>query len=184
MIRGSRLGWRATALVVTGAALAGLAALSHAPYAHENTANAEVRLAWRARSARTEACRRRTADELARMPAHMRQELVCERGVAPYHLTVALGDSTAVDRVVTAAGARADRPLYVFETIPVSPGTYPLRVAFVRESGVTAESTMAEDPQAAPARLSLDTTVTLIAGRALLVTYDENSRRLHLVTPP
>lgn len=169
------------AATVTVAALAGMAALSYVPYAHETAAGGELRFAWRARSARVEACRRRTAEELARLPAHMRQEMVCERGVAPYRLHVALGDTTVVDRLVVAAGARADRPLYVFEELALPPGTYVLHVAFTREGGAAGDSAAA-DSRAAPPRLALDTTVTLAAGRAALVTYDEDARRLHVVT--
>jgi hypothetical protein len=174
-------GRRIGATVPAVAALAALAALSQAPYAHQRADTAELRLAWRARSARIDACRRRTADELARLPVHMRQELVCERRVAPYRLTVTLDDSAIVDRAVVAAGARADRPLYVFEEIPLEPGTYALRVAFTRQDDPAAD-TAAADPRAAPRRLTLDTTVMVPAGRAVLVTYDENTRRLHLVT--
>jgi len=170
------------AAAVTVAALAGMAALSYVPYAQERAAGSELRLAWRARSARVEACRRRSPEELAQLPAHMRQELVCERGVAPYRLHVTLGDTTVVDRLVTAAGARADRPLYVFEELPLAPGTYVLRVTFTREGGTAGDSTAAADQRTAPARLALDTMVTLGAGRAALVTYDEDARRLHVVT--
>jgi hypothetical protein len=47
---------------------------------------------------------------------------------------------------------------------------------------VAADSAALADPQAAPARLTLDTTLTLAAGRAALVTYDEDIRRLRVVT--
>jgi len=129
-----------------------------------------------------EACRRRTPEELAQLPVHMRQEQVCERRVAPYRLEVSLDDSMVVDRPVAAAGARADRPLYVFEELALPPGTYALRVAFTREGGAAGDSVTADDARAAPPRLALDTTVTLAAGRAALVTYDEDARRLHVVT--
>ena len=170
------------AAVVTVATLVGLAALSHVPYAYEAAAGGELRLAWRARSTLVEACRRRTAEELARLPAHMRQEMVCERGVAPYRLHVALGATTVVDRLVAAAGARADRPLYVFEARALPPGTYVLHVAFTRQGGAAGDSAATGDARAAPPRLTLDTTVTIVAGRAALVTYDEDARRLHIVT--
>jgi hypothetical protein len=166
---------------VTAAGLAGMAALSYVPYAHESGAGSELRLAWRARSARVEACRRRTADELARLPVHMRQEQVCERQVAPYRLAVWLDGSPVTDRLIVAAGASADRPLYVFEEFPLAPGTHALRVTFTRETGASGETAAAADPRAAPARLALDTAVTLTAGRAGLVTYDEDARRLYVV---
>jgi hypothetical protein len=175
------------AVVVTAAALAPMAAQSYVPYAHEAAAGAELRLAWRARSARVEACRRRTPDELARLPVHMRQELVCERGVAPYRLRVEVDDATLVDRPVAAAGARADRPLYVFEELPLAPGTHRVNVAFIREGDTEEEMEEDESEEAdarrtAPATLTLDTVVVLAAGRAALITYDEDARRLHVVT--
>ena len=73
-------------------------------------------------------------------------------------------------------------PLYVFEEIPLPPGTYLLHVTFTRETGAVADSGAVVDPRAAPPRLVLDTTVTLAAGRAALVTYDEDARRLYVVT--
>ena len=171
-------------VIATAAGLALLAAASQVPYAHDTAQAAELRLAWRARSAHVDACRRRTADELARLPIHMRQELVCERRVAPYRLVLTLDDSTVVDHLVEAAGARADRPLYVFQKLALAPGTHGLRVAFHRQGGAPTDTTAGDDRRSAPPQLDLDTTVTLTAGRAALVTYDENARRLYVVTAP
>lgn len=171
------------AVAATAALLAALAGLSQVPYAHEPAGGSELRLAWRARSAHRQACRRRSPEELARMPVHMRQELVCERQVAPYHLAVTLAGSTLVDRTIEAAGARADRPLYVYEEFALAPGTYDLRVAFTRQSGGAIDSAALNDPRVTPARLALDTTVTLGRGRAALVTYDEATRRLYVAPP-
>lgn len=179
--RAARLG---AAAVVSAAGLLVLAAASQVPYAHEAADGAELRLSWRARSAQVEACRRRSAEELARLPVHMRQELVCERGVAPYRLVVAIDADTVVDRVITAAGARRDRPLFVYETIPRAPGTYRLTVAFTRQTPAASGRAGTDDRRSAPAHLEFTRTITLSPGRAALVTYDENARRLHLVTPP
>jgi hypothetical protein len=116
----------------------------------------------------------------------MRQELECERGVAPYRLRVEVDESTLVDRLVAAAGARADRPLYVFEQLPMPPGTHHVEIAFIREGD--AEDEMEDESEeddarrTAPARLTLDTVVVLAAGRAALITYHEDTRRLRLVT--
>ncbi len=172
---------RVTQVAVTAGALLLLAVASRVPYGPGAAGAAELRLSWRARSAQIEACRRRTAEELARLPVHMRQELVCERGVAPYRLVVTVDDDTLVDRTVAAAGARRDRPLYVFETIPLAPGTYRLRVVFTRQVAVAPERSGVEDGRSAPAHLELTRSVTLSSGRAVLVTYDENARRLDLV---
>ena len=173
--RGARLAAGAAAALAT---LAGIGWLSQAPYAHERAAGGELRLAWRARSARIAACRERTAEELARLPEHMRVAQVCERRVAPYRLEVRVNDSTLVGRLIEATGARADHPLYVFEEVALAPGTYALHVAFLRQNGTAADSV--PDPRVAPTVLTLDTTVAITPGRAVLVTYDEGVRRLRV----
>jgi hypothetical protein len=66
----------------------------------------------------------------------------------------------------------------VFEELPLAPGTYALRVAFTRQHGAAADS--APDPRVAPAVLTLDTTVAIAPGRAVLVTYDEGARHLRV----
>jgi hypothetical protein len=99
---------------------------------------------------------------------------------------VEVDESTLVDRLVAAAGARADRPLYVFEQLPMPPGTHHVEIAFIREGD--AEDEMEDESEeddarrTAPARLTLDTVVVLAAGRAALITYHEDTRRLRLVT--
>jgi hypothetical protein len=148
--------------------------LSFAPYTAERDVGAVVRLAWRARGERVRDCRRLTPEELARLPAHMRQEEVCEGRILPYRLAVDVDDRRAVDRLIHGAGAREDRPLYVFQDLAVPPGAHRIAVRFTLEgSPVTLATQLATPP-----RLTLDTTLTLDARRVVLVTYDEVRERL------
>ncbi|HWP39159.1 MAG TPA: hypothetical protein VNL18_16545 [Gemmatimonadales bacterium] len=120
---------------LTVLSLAGLGALSRAPYPSSPPAHAVIRLTWRASGARVTECRRLAPEELARRPAHMRREEICEGRALPYRLVVVLDRDTVADEAVEPRGARADRPLYVFHELPVEPGERQLEVAFVRKGG-------------------------------------------------
>jgi hypothetical protein len=173
--------------VVAAAAVAAIGALSRVSYVAEAGNHAVVRLAWRTRSTRVEECRHLSAEELARRPIHMREDEVCEGRLLPYLLHV-LVDDRSDSSLVRAAGARADRPLYVYREFPVAPGRHRLRVMFAREGSPGAESPHDEAAEGAhpehakatiaPARLDLDTVVTLREREVALVTYDADLRRL------
>src|SRR5581483_10229084 len=91
---------RALGAITAAASLAFLAALSRVPYAAEPGADALLRLAWRARGERVEQCRRLTPAELARVPAHMRQEIQCTGRIVPYRLRVALDGREVINELV------------------------------------------------------------------------------------
>ncbi len=99
-------------ILLVAAALA-LAGLSQVPYTADRRDDALVRLAWRVRSQRVEACRRLTAEELAQRPAHMRQETVCEGRRLPYRLRVRLDGEERVNVLLRASGTQDDRPIFV-----------------------------------------------------------------------
>jgi hypothetical protein len=185
---------RVVRLALAGAVVLGsgalLAALSFTPYTAEPGDRAVVRLAWRARGERVRECRRPTADELARLPQHMREEEVCERRILPYRLRVDVDGARVVDELVRAGGAREDRPLFVFRDLAVTPGTHHLQITFEREGTLEASGREeGEDVDAAeagrraretPAHLGLDGPVVLVPRQIVLVTYDDERRRLLL----
>ncbi len=170
------------AAVLAGAA--GLGALSRVPYRHAAGTNGVLRLAWRVRSVRVDVCRHRTPEELARLPVHMREDEVCTRQLLPYRLRVTVDDSLLADEIVRAAGAREDRPLYVFRQFALQPGTHRVSVHFDRQGDAPEEAEEGHpeehgDPRAAaPASLVLGATVRAVAGEIQLITYEEDSRRL------
>jgi hypothetical protein len=156
-------------------ALALVRLLSFAPYTTERDAGALVRLAWRARGERVRDCRRLTPEELAKLPAHMRQEEVCEGRVLPYRLAVQLDDRAVVNQLIHGAGAREDRPLYVYQDFKVEAGVHRISIRFTLEGRPEAPG---ESRLATPPRLALDTTLALEPRRVLLVTYDEEREQL------
>jgi len=173
----------ATAVARNGAAITvalattlAIGALSRGPYTPDRADNAIVRLAWRARGERVEQCRRLTEEELERLPAHMRQEEQCEGRILPYRLQVRVDGAGVLDELVHAAGARHDRPLYVYDEVPLEPGTHAIVVTFTREGNVPPGAR--EEEAGTPGRLALDTVVALAPRRILLVTYDDTARRL------
>lgn len=167
------------------AAAAAIAALSGVSYVTEPAQYGLIRLAWRARGEQVRRCRRLSAEELAKLPPHMRQEQVCERGILPYHLRVSVDDTTLVNEEVRAGGARADRPLFVFREFPVTPGMHHLSITFEREPVTAAEDAEGaverDHRRETPRTLTLDETVRVSSRTILLVTYDDERQRLRLL---
>lgn len=182
---------RAAAAAVTVLLLFGVGAASRVRHTAPGSATVVVRLSWRARGEEIERCRRATAAELAGVPAHMRQEVVCEeQRVAPYRLRVAIDGRVVSDSLAPGSGMTGDRPMYVFRDFGVGAGTHRLEVLHEKQGD---DSDTARDGdagaernrrrQALPTRLSIDTAFTLRAGDILLVTYNADLRRLTTHTP-
>ncbi len=155
-----------TGVAVT-AVLATIATLSQVRAGRTPTDGA-IRLAWRLPGQSWEDCRDRTAEEIARMPAHMRQARECRTVYLHYRLQVRRDDRLVLDREIAPLGARGDRPLFVEQDLPLPPGTHRWLVDFVPVN----------DPQGAGLALTLDTTLTVRGGQARLITFDPERRRL------
>lgn len=189
---------RAVLGVLGAAAVLALVRLgSFIPYTAERDVGAIVRLAWRARGQHVRECRELSPQELERLPVHMREKEVCEGRLLPYRLVVAVDGAQLVDRLVHGAGAREDRPLYVYEDLVVQPGTHRVVISFTlaasspahgeeedahqaEEHGERREADTHGEPRqaATPPRLALDTTLELGSRRVLLVTYNEEREQL------
>jgi len=197
---------RGLGVSVAFATVLGIAWLSHAPYHIRPDEAGIIRLAWSARPERIESCREPSEAELAQLPAHMRQKVVCEGTSARYRLRVSRDGASLVDEVVRGSGLRHDRPLYLLRDLPTAPGRHEIAVRFERIDSLTPVAPAAPDSgerggdsliaglpgrdrreaderrhrrlEAVPARLSLDQTVVLDPRQILLVTYDVEGRRL------
>lgn len=143
-----------------------IVALSQVPYTVAPSDHAELRFAWRYRSASIERCRPPTEEENASLPVHMRQTEICERQLQPWRLGIWLDEVQVADDTVRARGAREDRPLYVFRKVPIPQGTHRLRAVF---------SPVGESERSP---LVLESTVELEPRRVGLVTYDADADRL------
>jgi hypothetical protein len=151
-----------------------IAALSRVPYTAARGEDAMLRLSWRTPGEYVEECRTVGADELARQPAHMRREVVCEGRLLPYRLRVLLNGDRVVDEVVVAAGARQDRPLYVYKEIPLPAGDYHVEVDWRAERGAQSEDLPAG---ATPRHLGIGAELRLKPREVAMITYDSDRRR-------
>jgi hypothetical protein len=155
-------------VAVTAGLLAALGVLSRAPIAGEDAGGSALLLTWRVRSEEVGRCRTPTPEELERLPPHMRNPDACVGPVPPYRLTVEVGGDLVIETLVEPSGARGDRPLYVFREIALEPGTYDVRVRFVREDLGEGGA----DPDPGLASLEFDGPVTLGSGEVRLLTRD------------
>ena len=116
-----------------------------------------------------------------------------------YRLEVAVDGVVRKSAVVEGAGARGDRPLYVFDSIPLSPGRHDIRVTFTRvgarspgpgtdaadaadaaDEVVGGAANAREGARTIPDRLLLRRTVTVGGRDVVLVTYDPDRGVLEL----
>jgi hypothetical protein len=168
--------------------------------------SAQLRLSLSARPERVERCRELSDEELARLPAHMRLRTQCEGYSARYRLAITVDGRQLAAVTLRGGGLRRDRPLHVFQEHDVAPGRQRVTVEIVRVEqstaaaqdttttgavvtdtllGGRAERERAERSrrvaEAMPARLALDTTITLVPGGVALITFDRNTRRLTIL---
>lgn len=158
---------RAVASLITAVLLAGIGSLSSLPYRMVATSSV-LRMAIRLPGQVIENCRTRTAEELAKMSAHMRSSQDCQRQSIDYEATVKIDGEIRLRQTVTAAGARSDRPLILEHDLELPGGPHQIEVEFVPEEGAPAEA------------LSLNASFneSFEAGRIWLVTYDSNTHTL------
>jgi len=156
-----------------------LVVLSALPYDTADEALGVVRLSWRYRIAPTQDCRVRSQEELDALPVHMRTPEVCDRGIPSYRMSLQVDGDSIFEDVIRPAGAAGDRPLYVHRDLEVAPGDHRIVVHFapLADGGVEADGGVGEDG------LSFDRTVTVSPGEVVLITYDANADRLHVVGP-
>jgi hypothetical protein len=162
---------RLCAALLTALGVGALIRGSALPLPVHATPDGVVRLAWSARPERIENCRSRTAEELARVPPHMRQATVCEGSTAEYRLTVHRNGSLVFTDVVHGGGLRRDRRLYVLEEIPVQPGESQIDVRFDRIGAEADAAPTSRGSDIAPSHLSFSARLHVRPREVVLVTY-------------
>lgn len=140
---------------------------------HDDTAS-ELRLSWNARPERIETCRIVSSEELARRPAHMRQQVICEGTSASYALLVVANGDTLDQSVIRGGGLRGDRPILLMRDFPLPEGEHTLHLRFTRREVVDSTTTR----NAIPADLVLDTVVSFRRGEVILVIIADGALRL------
>lgn len=164
------------ALVAVGL-VAGTAALSRVPFTLSSDSHALLRLSWRVEGVTVETCRTLSAEELARLPVHMRTPTSCVGEGAWYILELDVDGRRVLADTVRPAGARGDRPLAVLVEVPVAPGEHDARVRF---DALLPEG--AEGSDGVPS-LSWEGRFRVEAGEVALVTLDGTARALETRLP-
>jgi len=192
---------------VTAVATFALARASATPLSIRRAESARIRLSWSARPERIEVCRTLSDKELAELEEHMRQRVQCDGRFATYALRVESDGMVVLQQVVRGAGLRHDRPLYLLREIDLAPGPHRLRISFTRREKVGADTSaytpvatgadtgifagrrqreaterMRRARAAIPPHIGLDTTITLVESRAIVVSLDPERRALRLLS--
>ena len=156
-----------------------IGALSQVPYRAEASGQAWIRLSWRVSAPRIEECRTLTAEELAKLPVHMRRDQVCETTGIPYMLRITLNGEGVEETVIRGAGTRGDRPIYVYRELRVAAGTHRLKISLAPE---IADGDAAGE--AGTEALELADDLDLTAGDVVLITRAEDGRLVVRRTEP
>lgn len=133
MKRTLRLG---LATIVAMGVMLALTLASAAPFRVNARPDARLRVAFSARPERIETCRTPSESELANLPAHMRQGVVCEGTTATYRLEVRRDDSLVTTALLRGGGLRHDRRLYALRELSVPSGHGTIDVRLVRVDSV------------------------------------------------
>ena len=179
--------------------VAGIRVVSHLPVSLRDSDNAMIRVALSARPERIEVCRTLSEEELANIPQHMRQPVVCEGHTAQYQLELRHNDSLLLSRTVRGGGLRNDRHLYVLHELPVAPGSSRIDVRMTRldlggevrdslesDSSVSVGNASSQQEEGrqrrredeVPASLLFTEELKLGPREIVLVTYDRDMRSL------
>jgi hypothetical protein len=75
-------------------------------------------------------CRKRTSDELAKIPASMRVELDCPRERSPVAVRIALDGRTLIDETFPPSGWHKDGAASAYRRIPIQAGRHQLLAQF------------------------------------------------------
>ena len=191
---------RAAGVVLGVAVVVVLVFAANAPITVHGSEQALLRLAWSMRPERVERCRQQSEEELARLPAHMRQPVICEGASAQYRLTVRHDGVVAAERIIHGGGLRQDRRIYVFHELPLDPGEGTIEVRFElidpridpdaadtvqRETDHDDRQVERKDRQAAgetvPPHLILTQRLQIRPREVILVTYSPERRALAVI---
>ena len=144
----------------------GVGALAHLPLGAP-AAGAAIRLAIRTAAGKIEICRDVPAEDLAKLPLHMRQARLCAEQPVAYRLTLAVDGIEIHATRAERRGLRSDRPLVIDDLVEIPAGRHAITVRLEPEVPRGTPDTAA----ALLPRGELRQTVDLAAGRIALVTW-------------
>lgn len=118
--------------LLTAAALGYFAAAPS--YTHFPPDQALIKLSFAHGGERKGECRRRSAEEIAKLPPNMRRPLDCPRERVPLYVELELDGTPRYRAVLPPTGLSGDGPSRVYERFAVAPGPHAI-LARLRDSG-------------------------------------------------
>ncbi|MDH3580633.1 MAG: hypothetical protein OEM91_08410 [Hyphomicrobiales bacterium] len=94
---------------------------------------AQIKLSFAHGAARTEACRRLTSKEIAKLPANERRPNTCSRERVPIYVQLRVDDETLFDQKLEPTGLAGDGPARTYRKFVVAPGNHTI-MARMRDS--------------------------------------------------
>ena len=128
-------------------------------YEHLPAGEALVKLSLTHAGMRKEACRERSAEELAKLAPNMRAQTVCPRERAPVSVEIALDGAPLFQVTAPPSGLAKDGASTVYRRIPVHAGVHRI------------QARLADGPSGAFTFTS-DTTIDLAPGRVVVIDFD------------
>jgi hypothetical protein len=129
-------------------------------------------LDWRLRGEEAGACLPAGEGAESGRPIHMQNPDACAGELPPYRLRVEVDGVLLDERLVRGGGLRGDRPLTVYERIPLPPGDRRVRISFERET-----------PDASAIRLDVAGDLRIEGGRVLLAVRRQDTGILEFRVP-
>lgn len=160
-----------------------------------------IRLAWSARPQRIEHCRRRSDEELAGVPAHMRERVECQGRAARYAIIASIDGVPRLADTLRGGGARHEGMIHLLRDIVVLPGQRHFELG-IRQIDTAATATdsiggLASEREqrmeatrervrreALPGQVALDTVLALEPRAVVLIGYDPDRQRFTVATGP
>ncbi len=105
-------------------------------------------------------CRTRTAEELAKLPAHMRAAQDCPRERSPVRVRVLLDDTRLVDESFAPGGLSRDGAAAAYRRIAIPAGSHKLSVA------------VNDDARHADVFQTAERTLQVVPGQVVLIDFD------------
>ncbi len=135
------------------------------PYAAHSREDALLKFTFKHAGKPVAECRERTPEELARLPAHMRKVIECDRTRHPVEIEILLDGERLIAKTYPPTGLRMDGASSAYETFPLTPGSHRISIG-MRDSG------RQEDFD-----YRYEHALTFEAGRVVVLDFDEREKR-------
>ncbi len=146
--------------VLYAAFVAVIGYLSTSPaYVHLPPGEALLKVSLTHAGQRKEACRERSAEELAKLAPNMRAQTVCPRERVPVVVEVALDDTPLFRVVAPPSGLAKDGASTVYRRVPIASGVHRI------------SARLADDPSGA-FTFTREAMIDLAAGRVVVIDFD------------